>query len=134
MRFRFMLFVFAVGGCQLGACPSSAGGACDPRDFNCPKDYACGLAEVCTRKCANDMECWVRVTDGCRSNALPLMRLPDGGTYTEDTGDGFCPETKLMVCLDGYCQRDTCAVDGGCNYDLYGPSPFKGTRSQGPSQ
>jgi hypothetical protein len=134
VRLRFIFFVLAVGGCQLGACPSSAGGACDPRDFNCPKDYACALgAEICTRTCAVDQDCWVKVSDGCRSNALPLMTLPDGGTYSDNGGDGICPETKLMVCLDGYCQREVC-VDAGCNYDVYGPSPFKGTRSQGPSQ
>jgi hypothetical protein len=61
------------------------------------------------------------------------MRLPDGGTVVEESSDGFCPETKTLVCLDGYCQSQGC-LDGGCDYDLYGPSPFKGNRSQGPNE
>jgi hypothetical protein len=64
---------------------------------------------------------------------MPGQRLPDGGVFVESTEDGYCSETKQMVCLDGYCQRDVCA-DGGCEYDVYGPSPFKGNRSQGPAQ
>ena len=42
-------------------------------------------------------------------------------------------ETKVMECIAGYCQRAECG-DGGCDYDLYGPSPFKGNRNQGPSE
>lgn len=63
------------------------------------------------------------------------MRLPDGGTYTEVQDEGYCPESRRMVCLGGYCQRDECVLlDGGCDYDLFGPSPFKGNRSVGPAE
>ncbi len=103
------------------------------RNANCPVGYACTLAEVCTRSCEQTSDCWVKVEDGCRGAELPGQRLPDGGTFMETRDDGFCPETKVMECLQGYCQRFEC-VDGGCDYDLYGPSPFKGNRSQGPSE
>lgn len=129
----FTLALLAVGCTKIQACPSQAGGACDPRDYNCPTGYVCTIAEVCSRQCEQTSDCWVKVTDGCRSNELPGMALPDGGTYVEDIGDGFCAETKRMVCLEGHCQKDLC-LDGGCDYDVYGPSPFKGNRSQGPSQ
>jgi hypothetical protein len=75
----------------------------------------------------------VKVEDGCRSTCTPGQRFSDGGICTEQSADGFCPETKLMECLDGYCQRFEC-TDGGCDYDLYGPSVFKGNRSQGPER
>jgi hypothetical protein len=65
---------------------------------------------------------------------VPFMTLPDGGTFMEQSDEGFCPETRRMVCLDGFCQKDICLVDGGCDYDLYGPSPFKGNRTAGPPQ
>lgn len=118
----------------MSACPSTVGGACDPRDANCPTGYVCALgAEVCTRECAQDSDCWVKVEDGCRDVALPMMRLPDGGIFVETSDDGFCPESKAMLCLGGWCQRADCAPDG-CVYDAYGPSPFKGNRSQGPSE
>lgn len=128
-----LLFVFA--GCvRVSACPSKAGGSCDPRDPACPKDYVCALgAEVCTRECTQTSDCWVKVEDGCRGDELPLMTLPDGGTYVEMSADGICPESKVMVCLGGWCQREGC-LDGGCLYDEYGPSPFKGNRGQGPAQ
>jgi hypothetical protein len=129
------LLLVAVGCVKIGACPSQAGGSCDPRDANCPTGYVCAIAEVCTRTCDQSTDCWIKVTDGCRSNDFPGMALPDGGTYIEDIGDGYCSESKSLICLEGYCQKDVCAtLDGGCDYDVYGPSPFKGNRSQGPSQ
>jgi hypothetical protein len=129
---RFVLFILLfVAGCQFKACPSQAGGSCDPRNANCPTGYACSLSEICTRACEQTPDCWVKDTEGCRSNELPGQRLPDGGVFTEMSDDGFCGETKLLSCVDGYCQRAECA-DGGCDYDVYGPSPFKGNRSQGP--
>lgn len=128
----FPLFVFiVVASCEQQACPSPAGGHCDPRKPNCPVGYSCGLVEICTRACDQTSDCWVKVEDGCRSNETPGQRLADGGIFMETSDDGFCPETKLMDCLGGYCQRLECA-DGGCDYDLYGPSPFKGNRDQGP--
>ena len=133
MPFRLFLVVAAFASCN-SACPSVVGGACDPRDANCPPNYYCAMAEVCTRHCDASVDCWIKVTDGCRNNTLPGERLPDGGVFVEASDDGYCSETKAMVCLDGYCQRDTCPEDGGCDYDLYGPSPFKGNRSQGPAQ
>lgn len=129
-----LLLAVAGGSCvRLAGCPSVAGGPCDPRNANCPAGYTCALAEVCTRPCAETQECWVRVEDGCRYTLLPGQRLPDGGVFTEASEDGYCPETKLLVCLDGFCQREAC-LDGGCDYDVYGPSPFKGNRDQGPAQ
>jgi len=134
MQRWFPLVVCVFASCfQLQQCPSTAGGPCDPRDANCPKGYVCAIAEICTRTCEQTSDCWVKVADGCRSSMLPLQTLPDGGTYMETTEDGFCPETKLMECLDGHCQRFEC-LDGGCDYDLYGPSPFKGNRSVGPPE
>ncbi|MEW6431551.1 MAG: hypothetical protein AB1730_08570 [Myxococcota bacterium] len=133
-RFGLAVVLLLAGCVRMSACPSKAGGSCDPRDPNCPVGYRCALgAEVCTRECVETTDCWVKVEDGCRGDELPLMRLPDGGTSVEMSPDGFCPETKVMVCLDGWCQRDVCQ-DGGCLYDEYGPSPFKGNRGQGPAQ
>lgn len=133
MRRDALTLWFLFAGCAgMPACPSTAGGPCDPRHANCPADYTCALAaEVCTRTCAQASDCWVRVETGCRYTTLPGQRLPDGGVFTEESDDGFCPETKSLVCEGGYCQRAACA-DGGCDYDPYGPSPFKGTRTQGP--
>jgi hypothetical protein len=129
VAFAVLLFI----ACQkLPACPSPAGGSCDPTDPNCPKGYSCAAAaQVCTRACEQDSDCWVKVEDGCRANSLPGERFPDGGVFVESSEDGFCSETKLMVCLAGYCQRSSCVQDPGCD-DLYGPSPYAGNRSQGP--
>lgn len=118
-----------------GSCPAPAGGHCEPRKQNCPQGYYCPLTEICTRTCEQTSDCWLRVETGCRSDAVPFMRLPDGGTYTEVQDEGYCPESRRMVCLGGYCQRDECVLlDGGCDYDLFGPSPFKGNRSVGPAE
>ena len=128
-----LLFLFAALSCQQ-ACPSVPGGPCDPRNANCPKGYACALAaEICTRTCEQTSDCWVRVEDGCRYTELPGMRLPDGGVFTDQTSDGFCPESKRLECTNGYCQFAECSPDG-CDYDIYGPSAFKGNRSQGPNE
>ena len=119
-------------GCiRLDACPSPAGGSCDPAANDCPKSYYCAAAEVCTRACVEAKDCWVATADGCRPKYFPLQRLPDGGTFVETSSDGYCPETQAMACLGGYCQPDTCG-DAGCAYDMYGPSPFKGNRTGGP--
>lgn len=99
---------------------------------NCPQGYVCALAEVCTRRCEQTGDCWVGVEQGCRSGHFAGEVLPDGAVYQDDvTEDGICPETKLMVCIAGHCQRFECA-DGGCDYDVYGPSEIKGNRDQGP--
>lgn len=134
-RHAALLGLFLFASCMdFGACPSTAGGSCEPRDANCPKGYTCALgAEICTRECVETVDCWLKTDDGCRSDYLPLQTLPDGGTYTEMSDDGYCPESKVMVCLGGWCQRMKC-LDGGCLYDEYGPSPFKGNRGQGPAQ
>ncbi len=134
MRHWFPLGVFImVASCQQVACPSPAGRSCDPRNPNCPADYSCALAEICTRACEQTSECWVKVENGCRSDYYPGQRLPDGGTFQDATNeDGFCPETKLLECIEGHCQLAECA-DGGCDYDLYGPSPYKGN-PRGPEQ
>lgn len=116
------------------ACPSRAGEACDPRHADCPKGYVCALAEICTHACEQSSDCWIKVTDGCRTNELYGMKLPDGGVFTETaTEDGFCPDSKLLECVSGYCQEARC-LDGGCEYDLYGPSEYKGNRDQGPGR
>lgn len=133
MRWPFLTLLVFVASCEMRACPSQAGGPCNPRDYNCPTGYVCASAEVCTRECEQTSDCWVPVSDGCRGTELPGQRLADGGVFTEMSEDGFCPETKSMVCLAGYCQRDTC-VSEPCDYDVYGPSPWKGNRDQGPSQ
>lgn len=126
------LVLLCVAACQNQACPSTAGGTCDPRNANCPKGYVCALAEVCTRTCEQTSDCWVKVEDGCRYTYLPGQRLPDGGVFSDQTTeDGICPETKLMECVSGYCQRAECASQS-CDYDIYGPSEFKGNRSMGP--
>ena len=133
MRYWLHLWVFvATMGCE-SACPSPPGGTCDPRAPNCPGGYRCAMAEICTRPCEQTSECWVPVSDGCRYTQFPGQRLADGGIFMETSEDGFCPESKLMECLDGHCQRFEC-LDGGCDYDVYGPSPFKGNRNQGPVQ
>lgn len=128
-RWLTLMTLIVVASCQNQACPSMPGESCDPRNANCSKGYHCALAEICTRACEQPSDCWVKVTDGCRSNQVPLMRLPDGGTYVETSEDGFCPETKLLECLEGSCQLPARADAG---YDLYGPSEFKGNRDQGP--
>jgi hypothetical protein len=134
-RHAFPLAVLlVVASCQNQACPSTAGGPCDPRNANCPRGYTCALAEICTRTCEQTPDCWVRVEDGCRYTELPGQRLPDGGVFSDQaTADGYCPETKIMECVSGYCQRSKCAAEG-CDYDIYGPSGFKGNRSQGPEE
>ncbi len=130
MRWFPVIVFIAVASCQGVACPSDAGDPCNPRQFDCPATYYCSLAEVCTRACADSSECWVKVENGCRYTYLPGQRLPDGGAFQEmATEDGYCPNTKSMACVDGYCQR---CPEGGCDYDLYGPSPFKGNRDRGP--
>ena len=108
------------------------GEVCDPAAANCPKNYYCALAEICTRTCTTAADCRIKVGDGCRSPYIFGQRLPDGGFYNEQPGE-YCPEGETLICLDGYCQLGSCA-DGGCNYDLYGPSPFRGNRTQGPAQ
>ncbi|MFO0598753.1 MAG: hypothetical protein U0228_25835 [Myxococcaceae bacterium] len=131
-----LLFLCVMGAsCQMQSCPSTPGGKCNPRGANCPKGYVCAMAEICTRACEQTSDCWVKVADGCRYDGyLPGELLPDGGVFTDQaTEDGFCPESKLMTCQAGYCQRFACE-DGGCDYDLYGPSEYKGNRSQGPTE
>lgn len=135
----FFWWVAAFVGCATpigqGSCPAPAGGNCEPRKQNCPEGYYCPLAEICTRTCEQTSDCWIRVELGCRSNAVPYQRLPDGGQYTEENDEGYCPETRRLVCLAGYCQKNECeSADGGCDYDVYGPSPFKGNRSVGPAE
>ncbi|MBL8909676.1 MAG: hypothetical protein JNM17_03125 [Archangium sp.] len=128
------LALFFVTSCQITVC-SVAGGTCDPRNANCPKGYTCSLAEVCTHACEQTSDCWIKVEDGCRfGNYLPGQRLPDGGVFSDQMSeDGFCPDSKAMECVSGFCQRSECAA-GGCDYDIYGPSEFKGNRSQGPER
>ena len=127
------LFVFiAIASCQQQSCPSYAGGPCDPRNADCPKGYSCALAEICTHPCEQASDCWVKVEDGCRyTKWLPGQRLADGGVFTEQSEDGFCSETKLLECVAGYCQLQEC-LSSPCDPDLYGPSEYKGNRSQGP--
>lgn len=124
-----MLGLMIAAGCvDLGGCPAPANGPCHPRSSNCPSGYVCSLAEICTKACTVDENCLVDAQGGCYSDGLPGMRLPDGGTSTGGPpADGICPESKSLVCLDGYCQSNAC-LDGGCDYDLYGPSPFKGAQ------
>ena len=131
--FPLASLLFAASCFDLGACPSLPARVCNPRDANCPRGYTCALSEICTRTCEADRDCWVKVEDGCRYQQLPGETLPDGGAYTEQNDEGFCPESRLVSCIGGFCELTTC-LDGGCDHDLYGPSPFKGNRSQGPAQ
>lgn len=127
------LVLLLVVSCQQQACPSAAGDPCDPRNANCPADYWCAVAEVCTRRCEQTPDCWVKVEKGCRyPDYVPGEKLPDGGVFTDVSEDGFCPETKRVECIDGYCQHSKCA-DGGC-VDVYGPSPYKGNYNQAPPE
>ena len=130
--FPLSLFVLVVS-CQQQACPSPSGGPCDPRNASCPAGYVCALAEICTRACEQTSDCWVKVEAGCYYTQFPGERTADGGVFVETSPDGFCPDTKLMECLEGHCQRFECG-DGGCDYDLYGPSEYKGNRDQGPGR
>lgn len=134
MRHWFPLSVFFLSvSCLQQACPSRAGGPCDPRHASCPAAYTCALAEICTRTCQQTSDCWVKVEDGCYYTEWPGQLRADGGVFMEASADGFCPETKLMECLEGHCQRFEC-LDGGCDYDLYGPSTFKGIHDPGPGR
>lgn len=126
--------LLAIASCQQQAClPSKAGGSCEPRNAVCPSGYHCALAEICTRACEQASDCWVPVGNGCYYTYFPGQLQPDGGAYVESTEDGFCPETKLLECVAGYCQRQEC-LSTPCDYDLYGPSDFKGNREQGPGR
>lgn len=125
--------VVLVASCQQVACPSQPGRECDPRNYNCPPTYTCSLAEVCTKPCETTEECWVPITDGCVIKYAPGQLQPDGGPYMEESEDGFCPESKRVVCEGGYCQHEN-FVNGTWDYDLYGPSGNKGNRSQGPGE
>ncbi len=122
--FFFAVLVFA--SClDVGGCPAAANGSCQPRSSNCPHGYFCSLAEICTKACEKDSDCLVNASGGCYSDPLPGMRLSDGGVATgAPPADGICPESKSLVCLSLYCQSNTCP-DAGCDYDVYGPSPFK---------
>jgi hypothetical protein len=121
--------LFAASCLDLGGCPASANGPCHPRSSICPTGYFCALAEICTKACAVDSDCLIDASGGCYSDGLPGMRLPDGGTSNgAPPADGICPESRSLVCLQGYCQQSTCREDGGCDYDVYGPSPFKGAK------
>jgi hypothetical protein len=136
------LVCLLLAGCftQQASCPSPPGGRCDPRNADCPKGYACAMAEVCTKTCEQTSDCYTKVEDGCRyTGYLPGSTLPDGGVFNDQIDDGFCPESKLVECTNGFCLRTRCESrrfldDGGCDYDLYGPSEFKGNRSQGPQE
>ncbi len=130
-RLPFIVLVAWAAGCQQ-ACPSPAGGVCDPRNPNCPPGYHCAMAEVCTQQCQVVEDCWIHANNGCRETYFPGQTLPDGGYFQEVSEDGYCPETKLMECVGGYCQRRD--YGDAHDYDLYGPSPFKGNRSQGPEE
>ncbi len=131
--------IFAAS-CLQQNCPSTPGGRCDPRAANCPANYYCAVAEICTHGCVEAADCWVKVGDGCRFDGyVPGQLQPDGGPFMETSDDGICPESKLLECVGGYCVRAGCArgtvsADGGCDYDVYGPSDYKGNRSQGPAQ
>lgn len=122
----FFFAVLAFASClDVGGCPAAANGSCHPRSSNCPHGYFCSLAEICTKACAIDSDCLVDASGGCYSDGLPGMRLPDGGVSNGGPpADGICPESKSLVCLVGYCQSNRCP-DAGCDYDVYGPSPFK---------
>jgi hypothetical protein len=74
----------------------------------------------------------VKVEDGCYYERLPFERLPDGGTFVEESDEGYCPDSRTLACVQGYCRLGECA-DGGCDPDLYGPSDYAGNRSQGPA-
>lgn len=132
--FPTLVLVIFAGCTQVSLC-STFGGPCDPRNSQCPKGYTCSLAEVCTRTCEQTSDCWMKVEDGCPlGNYLPGQRLPDGGVFSDQSSeDGFCPDSKLMECVSGFCQRLECA-NGGCDYDIYGPSEYKGNRSMGPER
>ncbi len=123
----FPIFVFImVASCQQQACPSLAGDTCNPRNPNCPQGYTCAISEICTKKCEQTSDCWIPVSEGCRSNYFPGQRLPDGGTFVEVSDDGFCPQSKELECIVGYCQLPSKCGPDGCDYDLYGPSHYKG--------
>lgn len=132
MRHWFpVVALLVVGACQQQACPSAPGGPCNPDSAKCPKSYHCAKAEICTKPCEEARDCWVRVEDGCYYERLPGQLMADGGPFTETSDEGFCPDTRSMACVDGYCQRGECA-DGGCDLDLYRPSEFRGNQTQGP--
>ncbi len=134
-RWTLWLWLLIAGGClRAESCPSPAGGSCDPRLPNCPATYHCALAEVCTKACEATSDCWVPTSAGCVPGTLPGQRLPDGGlAQEEEVVDDICPESRHMACVAGYCQKEGCA-DGGCDYDVYGPSPFKGSYRGGPTK
>ena len=113
VRHWFPLFVFImVASCQQVACPSAPGGPCNPRNAACPAQYHCALAEICTRKCEQPSDCWVKVEEGCYYDQRPGQIQADGGAYMEMSDEGFCPESRSMQCLQGYCQRGTCPAEG----------------------
>lgn len=135
MRTWLQLLVLVIlVSCQQKACPSPAGGSCDPSNADCPRGYSCAVTEVCTRRCEQTSDCWVKVEDGCRGDCAPGQLLSDGGLCSEERPeDGFCSETKRLGCIAGYCQYLECADgrgdDGLCRYqDIYGPADYDGNR------
>lgn len=123
------LFLFVtMASCQQLACPSPAGRNCDPRSYDCPADYYCAQIEICTKPCEQTSDCWIKSTNGCRYEGhLPGTRLPDGGVFQDVDDEGYCTDSRALECIGGYC----IPPDFEAN-DVYGVSPNKGNRNQGP--
>ncbi|PZR06592.1 MAG: hypothetical protein DI536_29995 [Archangium gephyra] len=127
-RRAYLFLLFFVASCQL-KCPSSAGGNCDPRNFDCPGDYYCAQIEICTKQCEQTSDCWIPSNNGCRygEGPVPGTKLSDGGVFQDVDDEGYCTDSRALECIGGYCIPPGFPTD-----DMYGPSPNKGNRSQGP--
>jgi hypothetical protein len=105
MRRGWALFsVFVLANCfsSGGACPSTAGGDCDPleEESQCPGDYYCARSGICTKTCSSTEECKV-TCEQCK------------GAMCTDAG--LCGGSGSIVCEGGYC------VNPDNPSDPYGP-------------
>lgn len=97
------------------------GGSCNPFSTSdqCPVGDFCSRVELCTHACTVDFECRTRcsVDDAGVARGCPLGDRCREGTCSSDLG---------ARCVEGICQPPCTAFlsDGGCDWDVYGPSDY----------
>lgn len=120
LAWAWMTGCFGLGPIDCGF-RGTVGGPCNPLAPapQCGAGQFCSRLEFCTSACVSDSQCRARcsvdadgITRGCR-----LGDTCNAGTCSSDTG---------VRCRAGFCQPACGNVlpDGGCDWDLYGPSDY----------